>query len=104
MIPLFLYLLCAGLVVLGALAFIVALQIPSPVRMAIACLLACVPVATGVYLFRSSGLKISDWDRLLRSTDREMKQMGEGMRRNKETQDNLMKMIESDTSTKRTRR
>jgi len=103
-IPLFLYLLCAGLVVLGALAFIVALQIPSPVRMVIACFLACVPVATGVYLFRSSGLKVSDWDRLLRSTDKEMQQMGEGMRRNKETQEDLMNMVGSDTSSKRTRR
>ena len=95
MMELFLYLLSAGLVVLGALAFIAALRIWGTFRMILACLAACVPIAAGVYLFHASGFKISDWSRLLHSADVEMTRTAEGIQRNRTTEEDLMRMVDS---------
>ncbi len=65
---LLIYLVSLGLVVLGALGFIAALSIPGKVRAALACLAACVPIAIGIWLFRSAGLRLTDLDHLLKST------------------------------------
>ncbi len=93
MIPLFLYVLSVGLVILGAMAFIAALQIWGRFRMILACLAACVPIAAGVYLFRSSGLKISDWSRLLHSADVEATRTAEQIQRGR-TEEDLMRMVD----------
>ncbi len=85
MTQLVVYLISVALVVLGALAFIWALSIPGRFRMILACLAACVPVAAGVWIFRASGLKVTDFDRLLRSATGEIQQMTKGL---KETQGN----------------
>ena len=94
MIPLMIYLLSAGLVVLGALAFIAALRIPGRIRVLIACGMACVPIAAGAYIFHSSKLKISDWDRLIRSATLKMEQMGQGIQRNRQSEKEIMMLLE----------
>lgn len=94
MMQLFLYLLSAGLVVLGALAFIAALKIPGRFRMMMACLMACVPAVAGVYLFQSSGLKISDWDRLVQSANQEIDQIARGFQGNRTSQAEIMQLLE----------
>lgn len=74
MIELGIYLISAGLVVIGALGLIRALAIPARVRMIFACLAAAVPVAVGFWLFRSSGLHVTDLDRLIISASEDIRQ------------------------------
>lgn len=75
MTQLLIYLAGLGLVVLGALGFIAALSIPGRIRMLLACLAACVPVAAGIWLFRSSGIRLSDFNRLLASANQDVQQL-----------------------------
>ncbi len=88
------YLLSMGLVVLGALAFISALNIPGRVRMGLACLAACVPAAAGVWIFHSSGLKIADFGRLLRSATADIQRMTSGFKENQNTRREFEELLE----------
>lgn len=87
------YLLSMGLVVLGALAFISALKIPGRVRMGLACLAACVPAAAGVWIFQSSGLRITDFDRLLRSATAEIQQATKGFKENQNNRQAIEELL-----------
>lgn len=80
MVQLFIYLVSAGLVVLGALGFIAALNISGKIRAFLACLAACVPIAVGVWLFHSSGLRISDFGMLVQATAKEAQGMTQGLK------------------------
>lgn len=74
MIELALYLICVGMVLIGALGMIRALSIPGRTRMVLACLAAAVPVGAGIWLFHSSGLRLGDLDRLMRNASAEVQQ------------------------------
>ncbi|MBI3312539.1 MAG: hypothetical protein HYZ88_03330 [Candidatus Omnitrophica bacterium] len=100
-----LYMISVGLVVLGAMAFIAALRIPGRIRMVIACLAACFPVATGIYLFQSSGLKISDLDRLVRSASREIEGIGRGVEKNRIAEQEITTLLgNAETSARKRKR
>ena len=83
------YLICMGLVVLGAMAFIAALNIPSRIRMVVGCLAACVPVAAGIWTFRSAALQVSDFGPLLRNASREIRQLVENLKQLREIHHSL---------------
>lgn len=104
MIELFVYLIGMGLIVLGALAFIAALRIPGRIRMAAACLAAAVPAVAGYLLLDQSGLKFSDWDRLLRRANQEMSQMNSGIKRNQSSQKDLLELLDEASPPTRSKR
>ena len=72
MMELALYLGSAGLVVIGALGIARAFSISDNFRMVFACLFAAAPVILGIWLFRASGLQVTDLDRLIRKAGAEM--------------------------------
>ena len=74
------YMLCVGLVVVGSLSLVSALSIAGKFRLIVACLVACIPIGVAVWLFRSSGLKINDFNRLLQLTQHEIEKWVEAMR------------------------
>ncbi len=93
MMDLLVYMLCAGLLVVGALAFIWALSIPSRFRAVLACLAAFVPVAVAVWIFRGSGLKVGDFDRVLRSSAADVQQISRNFKEaqnSRQTFENLL--------------
>ena len=97
MVDLAVYLICVGMVVLGALGMIRALSIAGKTRMVVACVAAAVPIAAGVWLFRSAGLKLGDLDRLMQASAGEIRQVtqsfkGEQSTRGKDLQ-KLLKQI-----------
>lgn len=83
MIQLLVYLASAGLVVIGSLGFIAALSIPGRIRSFLACLAASVPIGVGIWLFRSSGLHLTDFGRLVQASAGEAQQLVQAL---KETQ------------------
>ncbi len=79
MIQLLIYLISAMLVVIGAVAFIAALNIKGRFRALVACVAACVPVGIGFWLFQSAGLKVGDLDPLLQKASQEIQEMFKGL-------------------------
>lgn len=80
MVQLFIYLISAGLVVLGALGFIAALNIPGRFRSVLACLAACVPIVVGGWLFKSSGLRLQDLGPLVQEAAKEVQETARGLK------------------------
>lgn len=93
MTQLVIYLICVGLLVLGSLSFIAALGISGRVRMLLACLAACVPIAASIWLFRSSGLKVSDFDRLLAGATRDVQQITQSLKEAQSVRSSLKDLI-----------
>lgn len=95
MTQLVIYLICVALLVLGSLSFIAALGISGRIRMTLACLAACVPIAASIWLFHSSGLKIGDFDRLLAGATRDLQQMTQNLKEAQSVRSTLKEMLQN---------
>ena len=94
MISLAVYLFCVSLLVLGALCFIAAMYIPGRMRMMVACLAACVPIAAAVWIFRSSGLRENEFGSLLKTVGQELGQVGQNIKKGREIQAEIDKLFD----------
>ncbi len=95
MTQLVIYLICVALLVLGSLGFIAALGISGRIRMMLACLAACVPIAAGIWLFQSSGLRSGDFDRLLAAATQDIQQMPQNLKEAQSVRSTLKEMLHS---------
>ena len=93
MTKLLIYLVSAGLIVLGSMGFIAALGISGRIRMLMACLAACVPAAVGIWLFHSSGLKVRDFGPLLQSTTDEVQQVFSNLKESQSMRREMNKLL-----------
>ena len=94
MTKLAIYLLCVGLVVMGAFGFIGALKIEGRLRTLLACLMASVPIAAGIFLFHSAGLRPGDLRHLVRTASEQMKQISADIQDSAETRGKLYKLMQ----------
>lgn len=93
MVQLFIYLVSAGLVVLGSLGFIAALSIPGRIRSFLACIAACVPIAVGGWLFQSSGLRLKDLGTLVQGAAHDVQQTMQGLKETQDTKKQLENLL-----------
>lgn len=75
MVKLSIFLICLLLVIVGSLSLVSSMSVDGKYRSVLACLFSCVPIAAGIWLFYSSGLKIGDLQRLLQDTVHEIERV-----------------------------
>ena len=92
MIQLGIYVFSVVLVVAGAFGIVAALGREGSVRVILGCLVACVPIAIGIGMFRISGLRVNDLKPLVRAATQEVTQFTQSLQRIKQNQQDSLQV------------